>query len=128
MLRLLGFLAITLFYSCQCPTEGVEIIDASKVEKLRKEMPTLAVVDLRTQAEIAQTGRMEGAQIMDISGPDFEKKLGQLDKCKPVMVYCAAGGRSARAAEIMQKKGFSKIYDYTGGMSDWLAQNKPVAR
>jgi rhodanese-related sulfurtransferase len=42
-----------------------------------------------------------------------------LDKNKPVLVYCAAGGRSASAAKDLKKAGFKKVYDLEGGYDAW---------
>jgi phage shock protein E len=35
------------------------------------------------------------------------------------MIYCAAGGRSAKAAALMQSLGFKKVYELKGGYRNW---------
>lgn len=41
-----------------------------------------------------------------------------LDKEEPVYVYCKSGGRSNRAAKLLQKAGFKTI-DMKGGITAW---------
>jgi rhodanese-related sulfurtransferase len=50
---------------------------------------------------------------------DLKGNQKKLDKNKPVLVYCAAGGRSASAAKDLKKAGFKKVYDLEGGYDAW---------
>ena len=83
------------------------------------------VIDVRTPKEY-KAGHIENAVNMHVYDKDFEQRLDKLDKNKPVYVYCKAGGRSAEAVEIMQKKGFKKITELDGGMDAWAEAGKPV--
>lgn len=76
------------------------------------------LVDVRTPGEVKK-GAIPNSINLDIFDDHFEAKLEQLDKNKPVYVYCAVGGRSAEAMEIMKKKGFTEIYNLSGGYSAW---------
>jgi rhodanese-related sulfurtransferase len=78
----------------------------------------LQIIDVRTDGEVAQ-GIIEGARQMDISKPDFEKQLAGLDKNAPVLVYCAAGGRSKTAQQRMQALGFKEVHNLARGYSAW---------
>ena len=57
---------------------------------------------------------------------DFEKEADKLDKKKTYYVYCAGGGRSADAAEILVKKGFKNVVNLTGGFSAWKKANLEI--
>ncbi len=103
-----------------------QMITADQVEKMVQEDKNVQLVDVRTPQEIRQTGRINGAQAIDYSSPDFQQKIAALNRSKPVIVYCAAGGRSPRAAALMVQMGFSTIYDYAGGMNDWKSKGKPT--
>lgn len=83
------------------------------------------VIDVRTPKEY-KAGHIENAVNIHVYDKDFEQRLDKLDKSKPVYVYCKAGGRSAEAVEIMQKKGFKKITELDGGMDAWAEAGKPV--
>jgi len=54
---------------------------------------------------------------------DFAQKVEQIagSKQRPVVVYCASKecNASDKAAEKLEKAGFSKVYDYEGGTADW---------
>ena len=91
---------------------------------MRKKDKSVQLVDLRTPGEIQQTGKIAGALEIDFTSPDFQTQIGKLNKTKPVIVYCASGGRSPRAASQMLKMGFKKVYDYPGGMNDWKRRGK----
>lgn len=83
------------------------------------------LLDVRTPAEYAK-GRLENAVLLDILRDDFMDAIKRLDNTQPVFVYCAVGGRSADAAEMLQKVGFKTIYDMDGGLKAWQKQNLPV--
>ena len=67
----------------------------------------------------------EGYNVASCSTPaDFKTQIAQLDKEKPVIIYCAAGSRSGKALSQMSQMGFKQVYDYAGGMNDWKAKGK----
>lgn len=98
-------------------TQAKAMIDKGKV----------VVVDVRTPSEW-NSGHLKGALHIDISSADFDKKIAQLAKDKPVVVYCAVGGRSARAASAMAGKGITTVYNMSGGIQDWTAKGYPVVK
>ncbi|MDX1905599.1 MAG: rhodanese-like domain-containing protein [Bacteroidia bacterium] len=91
------------------------------------QVPNAQLIDVRTPGETAQ-GIIPGAVVMDIQSPDFSQKLATLDPARPVFVYCARGGRSARTAEVLESMGFRQIYDLDGGFFGWQAASLPVAK
>lgn len=119
-------LLLLAFAACTQPTAKTLGMAEGKALLAAKD-PNLQIVDLRTPAEINQTGIIEGAIVMNFNAGDFDKKVKQLDKNHPVFLYCAAGGRSASAAQQLQQQGFKTVYDFSPGMSGWLrAGNKTV--
>ena len=54
------------------------------------------------------------------------QQLDKLDKNKPVFVYCLSGGRSASAADFLEEKGFSQVYNMKGGIMKWSAEGKAL--
>lgn len=101
-------------------------IDNTKLEELMKD-ENLQLVDVRTPEEVA-AGYIEGAQHIDIYDPSFVEKVSELDKNRPVAVYCAVGGRSASASKRLQKLGFTKVYDLANGYRGWKAAGKPTVK
>jgi rhodanese-related sulfurtransferase len=126
MQKLLFFSVLLFCLSCANPSSAQQKINADELAQMLKNEPGVQLVDLRTPGELAQTGKIGGAMVINFNSPDFQSQVEKLDKEKAVIVYCAAGGRSPRAAAQMTKLGFKKIYDYAGGMNDWKAKGKPT--
>lgn len=64
------------------------------------------VVDVRTPEEYKR-GHYQGA--VNIPVDSLEKKLKGLPKDGNIVVYCASGARSARAAGLLKAAGFAKV-------------------
>lgn len=78
----------------------------------------IQLVDVRTEAEYS-VSHLKDAQNICVSSKDFREKVVDLDKNKPVYVYCKGGGESAQAAQILKEMGFTKVYDLQGGIDNW---------
>jgi phage shock protein E len=83
------------------------------------------LLDVRTPEEFA-AGYIKGAINLDFKSSDFSKKLDSLDKSKGYLVYCASGGRSGRASELMNEKGFGSVTTLEGGIQAWQAEGLPL--
>jgi len=83
------------------------------------------VIDLRTNDEITK-GYIKGAVQIDFLAKDAEAQIDKLDKTKTYYIYCAGGGRSTEAAEMMEKKGFKKVYTLEKGFSEWEQKKFPI--
>lgn len=85
------------------------------------------VLDVRTPGEYAE-GRLTRSTLVPVD--QLGARLGELpaDKSKPVLVYCAMGGRSARAAQLLAEKGWTKVHNMEGGITGWMAEGRPVER
>lgn len=128
MRKPLLLLLLAVLASCARSGADHQKLDAAGTEKLISAEPSLQIIDLRTPAELAATGMIEGARNIDFMNPGFDAQVSTLDKSRPVLVYCAAGSRSAQAAVKLQHMGFKQVYDYTGGMSDWKAKGKKTVQ
>ncbi len=102
----------------------VEVISVQEMEEvLRTE--SVQLIDVRTRNEFA-SNHIENARNIVYQGDDWEAQIAELDKDKPVYVYCQKGGRSAKCAALLEEAGFEKIYDLEGGISQWIAEDKEV--
>ncbi len=102
-----------------------ETISVDDFQKKLGENKNVQLVDVRTPEEYNE-GHVKGAVNINYKADDFATQIEKLDKSKTTMVYCLGGGRSAGAAEQMQKTGFTTVYNMQGGMLKWNAANKPV--
>ena len=45
-------------------------------------------------------------------------EVPEIDKTKPVYLYCNSGGRAGRMKLVLENKGFTKVHNL-GGLKDW---------
>ena len=104
--------------------QEVTRIDNQQLIKLLED-PEVQLVDVRTPREV-NLGMIKGAIHINYFDEDFEARIEKLDKRKPIVVYCAAGGRSAKAGNRLTGWGFTKIYDLKEGFGGWKAEDQPI--
>ncbi|PBQ30696.1 thioredoxin [Sphingobacteriaceae bacterium] len=124
----LFFLVITfLLTSCgsQHTQPNFRELSPEEFESGLAKNPSLQLIDVRTPEEF-ERGHLEGAANYNIQTTDFEKEIESLDKNKPVYIYCLSGGRSASAASLLIKRGFSEVHNMTGGLMKWNASNRKL--
>lgn len=102
---------------------GFASVSPEEATRLYNDGATL--LDVRTPEEY-KSGRIGEAMNLPIS--QFAQKVEslKLDKSKPIVVYCQTGARSARAAGILTKQGYEKVYNLAGGIMAWKAAGLPV--
>jgi len=111
----------------QTKVDRKTLLSPSEFEQKMSELPDAQLVDVREPEEL-KYGYIQQAVNIDYHAQDFEKALQMLDKNKPVLVYCMSGGRSAKAAQILKKLGFSEVYDLDGGFAAWETAGKAVEK
>jgi len=91
----------------------------TKIQQLQNKQ----ILDVRTPEEFKQ-GAIKEAVNINFYDKNFKDQLGQLDKSKPVMLYCKSGGRSGKTLAILKEMGFSEAYDLIGGYTAWSSPKK----
>lgn len=114
----------TFFSSCgnaQTTADGkeavIESVSAQEFSDLIKE-GNVQLIDVRTPGEFSE-GNISGSKMINLNSSSFSEDIQKLDKNEPVYVYCRSGARSMKAASIMEKQGFTKIYNLKGGYLSW---------
>lgn len=92
-------------------------VDNKKFAELMKQ-PDVVILDVRTPQEF-QGGHIPNALLIDYNSGYFSEQVEKLDRDKTYLIYCAVGGRSPRAAQIMTDKGFTHVYNLEQGISKW---------
>ncbi|HEY0949467.1 rhodanese-like domain-containing protein [Nocardioides sp.] len=82
------------------------------------------LIDVRTPEEFA-AGHLRGAVNIDLSAPDFDERIGALDKTGSYVVYCASGNRAGTAIDMMSRQGFDDLVN-GGGFEDLAASGLPA--
>jgi rhodanese-related sulfurtransferase len=94
------------------------------------------LADVR-EADELRTGKAKGALHLPLStlartsdpkSGHFERKLqAALDGGKPLILYCASGARSGRAADVLRANGFGAVHNL-GSLREWVAGGGAVQR
>jgi sulfur-carrier protein adenylyltransferase/sulfurtransferase len=82
----------------------------------------LTIVDVREPNEY-QINRIGGSVLIPLG--DIPKRYVELDPTTEIVVHCKMGGRSAKAAEFLRSKGYTKVLNLTGGILDWIDKVDP---
>lgn len=117
---LMLFSCDTRSQSAAAGANAFQDIDVPEFVELMEQEDVL-VLDVRTPGETAQ-GIIEGALEINVNGPDFQRRIQELDREKTYLVYCRSGRRSQVACKRMHEEGFNKLYNLKGGYLDWKAQ------
>ena len=78
------------------------------------------LIDVREPDEHA-VARIEGARLIPLKTlPD---ELAGLPRDREILVHCKAGGRSAKAVQLLLESGFTRVKNVSGGIDAWLAES-----
>ena len=86
---------------------------------------TLVLVDVRPAEERAQSSAPVEVRTLDGDGLDG---LELLPKDTAIAFLCHHGNRSAQAAEHLRQRGFTEVYNVTGGIQAWAEIDVSVTR
>ena len=94
---------------------------------LMADKPGALLLDVRTPEEW-NDGHLEGASHADYWGDEqaFQAAMNAIPRDRPVLVYCAGGGRSGLTAKELIKAGHHEVYNLENGISGWIAEGHPV--
>ena len=84
-----------------------------------KQVEDVTILDVRQPKEY-EAGHIPGAVLSPL--PELTDNLDRIDKSKPVVVYCASGGRSRVAAQLLSGQGFTDITNVAGGFNAWKGE------
>jgi rhodanese-related sulfurtransferase len=83
------------------------------------------IVDVREPDEFdGPLGRIPEAKLISLGS--LAKRAAELDKERPVVTVCRAGGRSAQATVMLRQAGFEDVANLAGGMLRWRAEGRVV--
>ena len=99
-------------------TQQAERVSKEQFQKILENYQDIQIIDVRTAAEF-NGGAIANAVNIDYMDDNFEAKIKALDKNKVTLIYCQAGGRSAKALQLFKKAGFKRTVELQGGYSGW---------
>ena len=106
---------------------------ANQVSALQ--LPQLISQENAVVVDVCETDEFERGHILNainIPLKQIQDQLGQLEKFrakdKPIVLSCRSGQRANRAAAILRKNEFKKVFTLSGGLTAWEKENLPVER
>ncbi len=100
------------------PVKSINV-DQAREYMGKKSSDELTILDVRQPKEY-EAGHIPGAKLIPL--PDITSRLGEVDSNKATVVYCAVGGRSRIATQMMAAQGFSDVYNLSGGFKAWKGE------
>jgi rhodanese-related sulfurtransferase/rubrerythrin len=99
-------------------SKEVQVIfpDELKAYMAANQEGTYTLLDVRQPHEYEEA-HLPGARLLPL--PRLADSLGQMDSRKPTIVYCAVGGRSSTAAQMLMHQGFTEVMHLQGGIDAW---------
>ncbi|HEY0003756.1 MAG TPA: rhodanese-like domain-containing protein [Pyrinomonadaceae bacterium] len=112
----------------QLVQEAKSRIRETSVEETRarlKSNPAARLLDVREDNEW-EAGHAAGAEHLGkgIIERDIEERVP--DKQAEIILYCGGGFRSALAADVLQRMGYTNVYSMAGGWKAWKESGAPV--
>lgn len=97
---------------------NVKNVNSAEAKELISANKDMLILDVRTRDEYAQ-GHIPGAKLIPVN--ELPGKVASIEKYrdKPVLVYCASGGRSPSAVRTLLEEDFTKIYHLSRGFLSW---------
>jgi rhodanese-related sulfurtransferase/rubrerythrin len=99
-------------------TQSVEMMNVDQVrEYLDAHKPDdYTLLDVR-QAWEYEEGHLPGARLIPLT--ELPDRMGEVPEDRPVVTYCASGGRSKAASALLEGQGRSNVINMVGGFMAW---------
>src|SRR5947208_8806240 len=93
----------------------IDEVDAERAHKLHEAPETPLFLDVREQAEWDE-GHIPRAKHVPRGWLESRIEQTEPDRARPIVVYCAAGNRSAFAARTLEELGYQDVASLAGGI------------
>ncbi|MEP0985260.1 rhodanese-like domain-containing protein [Ekhidna sp.] len=121
-----GIYFLLIIASCASVDQAaVEVITAEKLLELQHE--GVLVFDIRTPDEY-KSGHIPNVIHVNYFDKDFIDQMKKHNQNEAIVIHCASGGRSSKAAKKLIEAGFVRVYDYGGGFNDWSAKGLSIEK
>ncbi|EPQ60922.1 Rhodanese-like protein [Gloeophyllum trabeum ATCC 11539] len=100
--------------------------------KSQQPSPNSYLIDVREPDEVVQGSIPSAVNLplstiaadLNLDAAAFKEKYGfeKPKKDQELIFYCRSGKRSASAADVAKRNGFTNIFNYSGSWLDWIAR------
>jgi len=125
-MRIITTLFASLILSASlCLAGGPVNLSSPEARALLAKNSRIVLLDVRTPDEYRQA-HLRGALLIPLD--ELERRLPEIPRDRPLLVYCAVGARSLTAARLLAAKGFREVYQLSDGLVGWYKNGYPVER
>ena len=104
--------------------QTVALIHPDDLARLLESDRAPVLLDTRSLDEF-EVSHLHDARFVDYQSFD-KKRVEDLDRNTPVVVYCSVGYRSERIGEKLLAMGFKDVKNLYGGIFEWVNESHPV--
>ena len=108
-----------------CFAAGPVDLKSAQAKALLAGNSRVLVLDVRTPEEYQQA-HMRGALLIPVG--ELSKRVQEVPKDRPLLVYCAVGSRSVAAVNFLASKGYRELYNMSDGLVGWYRSGFPIER
>ena len=120
--------------SAEMVAEAKQRIENLTVDQVAAEVERgeAVLIDLREPEELAQNGVIPGAvhaprgMLEFYADPTSSYHRPEFDPNRRTILHCAAGGRSALAADMLRQMGYANVAHLDGGFTAWKQAGQQV--
>ncbi|MHB8708457.1 MAG: rhodanese-like domain-containing protein [Desulfuromonadales bacterium] len=98
-------------------------VDPQGAFALLKQRQNIYLLDVRTPEEYQQF-RLANAHLIPID--QVTRRLAELPRDRPILVYCAVGSRSSQVFNFLARRGYAEVYNLDGGIYAWAQRGYPI--
>ncbi len=109
-------------FPCDMTPPSLPEIDVHQLKIRLEQESTFILLDVREPAEI-EVARLPGSVKIPLG--ELPARLDELDPSHEIIIHCKAGGRSAKALQILLEAGFSNACHVQGGINAWSKEIDP---
>jgi phage shock protein E len=125
MRTFLALLALIAVSVSLCFAAGKIDLTSTEAKALLAKNKRVVLLDVRTPEEFRQA-HLRGALLIPLA--DLQKRVQEIPRDRPLLIYCSVGARSGTAAAILASKGYREIYHMSDGLIGWYKRGFPIER
>jgi len=125
MRTIVSFFALLALAVSLCFAAGPVNVPSTEAKALLAKNSKTVLLDVRTPDEYRQA-HLKGALLIPLG--ELQRRVQEIPRGRPVLVYCAVGARSLSAAGFLASKGYRDIYNMSDGLVGWYKNGLPLER
>jgi phage shock protein E len=98
-------------------------VNSREAQALLSKNGKVVLLDVRTPDEYRQA-HLKGSLLISLG--ELSRRVQEIPRDRPVLIYCAVGARSSTAASFLSSRGYREVYNMTDGIVGWYKNGLPL--